>query len=430
MTNISRRTFNGILGAAGAASLVGLGACTAGPRVVVVGGGFGGATAAKYLKRYDPSLDVTLIDAQASHFTCPFSNTVVAGMNDMKYIERGFDGLAKHGVKVFTDTVVAIDPVSKVVKTKGEKTFQYDKLVVSPGIDFKWNAIVGYDEAASELMPHAWKAGPQTALLRKQIEAMPNGGVVAISAPANPYRCPPGPYERAGLIAYYLKKNKPKSKVIIFDSKDAFAKDKLFKEGWDKAYDDMIEWVPAAKNGKIIKVDAKAGVLETDFDKHKVAVANVIPPQMAGQIAQVSGLADPKTGWCPINPATFESTLAKDVYVIGDACSMPVNDPAMAMPKSGYSASSQGKIAAAAIVASIKGVKPVPFSAINTCYSLIAPDYGISVAGVYTLGDDGKVMTVKGAGGVSPMGANYQFRKKEADFAVGWYQSISQDTWG
>ncbi|MGE5548587.1 MAG: FCSD flavin-binding domain-containing protein [Solirubrobacterales bacterium] len=427
MTNVSRRSFNGLLGAAGALTLAGgLSACAGGggngPRVVVIGGGFGGATAAKYLKRYDPSLNVTLIDADKSHLTCPFSNTVIAGMNDMSFIERKFDALSsKHGVKVMQDTVVGIDPAAKVVKTQSGATVAYDRLIVSPGIDFKWGGIEGYDEAAAQIMPHAWKAGPQTVLLRKQLEAMPNGGLVIIAPPGNPFRCPPGPYERAGLIAYYLKKNKPKSKVLILDAKDDFAKAKLFKEGWDKAYDEMIEWVPAKNNGKVTKVDAKGGVVETDFEKFKPAVANIIPPQTAGMIAIKAGLTD-KSGFCPVNPNTFESTLAKDVYVIGDAAI------AGAMPKSGYSASSQAKVAAAAIVAGFRGEQPLPLSAINTCYSLIAPDYGISVAAVFAV-KDGKIDTVPGSGGVSPLGANYQFRKKEADFASGWYASVSQDTW-
>ena len=423
MTNISRRTFNGLVGAAGVLSMAGtLSACTSGPKVVVIGGGFGGATAAKYLKRYDPNLDVTLIDAGKSHFTCPFSNTVIGGLNDMSYIERKFDVLAnKHGVKVYTDMVVAIDGAAKVVKTQGGKTFEYDRLVVSPGIDMKWNAIEGYDQAAAEKMPHAWQAGPQTMLLRKQLEAMPAGGLVVIAAPGNPFRCPPGPYERASLIAGYLKRNKPKSKLLILDSKDAFAKDKLFKEGWEKLYDDIIEWVPASKNGKVAKVSAKDGVVETDFEKFKPSVANIIPPQQAGKIAITAGLAD-KSGFCPIDPNTFESTMVKGIYVIGDAAI------AGAMPKSGYSASSQAKVAAAAIVATLRGEKPGTMSAINTCYSLLAPDYGISVAAVFNVKDN-KIASIPGSGGVSPMGANYQFRKKEADFAVGWYQSVCQDSW-
>ena len=425
MTTISRRTFSGLLGAAGVLGLSGgLSGCasSSGPRVVVVGGGFGGATAAKYLKRYDPALDVTLVESQPSHVTCPFSNTVVAGLNDLSMLERRFDRLtALYGVKVVTDTVVAIDPVTKVVRTAGGASLAYDRLVLSPGIDFKWNAIEGYDAAAAEIMPHAWKAGAQTTLLRRQLEAMADGGLVVISAPGNPFRCPPGPYERASLIAHYLKRHKPKSKLMILDAKDAFAKDRLFKEGWEKMYDDILEWVPAAKNGKVTKVSARDGTVETDFEKFKPAVANIIPPQSAGQIALASGLAD-KSGFCPVDPNTFESTLAKGVHVIGDAAI------AGDMPKSGYSASSQAKVCAAAIVALLKGEAPLPLSAINTCYSLVAPDYGISVAAVFAV-KEGKIASVPGAGGVSPLGANYQFRKKEADFAMGWYQSICQDSW-
>jgi sulfide dehydrogenase [flavocytochrome c] flavoprotein subunit len=423
MTKISRRTFNGLLGAAGAVSAFGITGCGEADRVVVVGGGFGGATAAKYLKRYNPSLDVTLIDEQKSHFTCPFSNTVLAGMNPMSFIERKFDALtSKYGVKVVNAHVSMIDGEAKKVVTADGQSFPFEKCIVSPGIDFKWGALAGYDEAASHIMPHAWKAGPQTVLLHKQLEAMPDGGHVIISSPANPFRCPPGPYERASLIAHYIKTKKPKSKVIILDSKDDFAKSGLFKEGWEKLYEKHLEWVPAAKGGKVMSVDAKAGVVATDFDKFKPSVANIIPPQSAGMIAIKSGLTN-ETGFCPINPNTFESTKVKNVHVIGDACI------AGEMPKSGYAASSQAKVAAAAIVASLHGKDPVPFSAINTCYSLLNPEYGISVAGVYTVAE-GKIVGIKGSGGVSPKGANAQFRKKESDFASGWYASISQDTWG
>lgn len=429
MTNISRRTFSGLLGAAGAASALGLAGCAsgggaAGPHVVVVGGGFGGATVAKYIRRHDPSVRVTLIEPNKTFYTCPFSNAVVAGFKDMGYIARTYDTLAsKYGVKVVHESVVGVDPAAKKVTTSGGTVIGYDRLVMSPGIDFKWGAVPGYDEAAAEIMPHAWKAGPQTALLRNQLESMADGGVVIIAPPANPYRCPPGPYERAGLIAWYLKKNKPKSKVLILDPKDDFAKRKLFEEGWEKAYDGMVEWVPGSKNGKVAKVDAKAMVLETDFDKHKGAVVNFIPPQQAGAIAFRAGLTD-ASGFCPVDRTTFESTLQKGIHVIGDACI------ADAMPKSGYSASSQGKVAAAAVVALLNGQPVAKASFINTCYSLVAPDYGISVAAVYEVGADGKIGGIKGSGGVSPAGANYQFRKKEADFAEGWYASIAQDTWG
>lgn len=428
MTKITRRSFSGLLGTAGLVSAFGTAGWAAapkkkGPHVVVVGGGFGGATAAKYIRRRDPNIRVTLIEGNTSFHTCPFSNAVLAGIKDMAYITRTYDRLASvHGVKVVHDTVTAIDPVKKTVTTKGGANLTYDRCVVSPGVDFKWDALPGYDEAASDYMPHAWKAGMQTVLLRKQLEAMPNGGVFVIAPPANPFRCPPGPYERASLVAWYFKQHKPKSKVLILDAKDAFSKQKLFLEGWEKAYGEMIEWVPAAKNGKVTRVDAKEMLLETDFDKHKVSVANVIPPQKAGAIAFAAGLTN-DSGFCPVDPATFESARQKGIHVIGDAC------VAGEMPKSGYSASSQAKVAAAAVVDLLNGRQPATPSFINTCYSLIAPDYGISVANVYEVAD-GKIIGVKNTGGVSPTGANHQFRKKEADFAEGWYASISQDSWG
>jgi sulfide dehydrogenase [flavocytochrome c] flavoprotein subunit len=271
-------------------------------------------------------------------------------------------------------------------------------------------------------MPHAWKAGPQTTLLRSQLEAMADGGVVIIAAPADPFRCPPGPYERASLVAHYLKKHKPKSKVLILDAKEKFAKQGLFMEGWKALYGDMIEWVPASKEGKVVRVDAAtntvwAGELENE---HKGAVVNIIPQQSAGKIAIVSGLADDK-GWCPINPATFESTVQKGVYVIGDS------SIAAPMPKSGYSANSQAKVAASAIAAVLNGTTAPTPAYTNTCYSLIGEDYGISVAGVYKMAD-GKLISVEGSGGVSVANAPPAVRKREATYAHSWYNNIVADT--
>lgn len=423
MVNITRRTFTGLLGAAGAIATFGISGCTTAPHVVVVGGGFGGATAAKYIRRRNPSINVTLIEPNKKFYTCPFSNTVIGGMKDMSFIEQDYETLSKkYGVNVVYDMVTDVFAEKNAVMLKSGGTISYDRLIVSPGIDMQWGAVEGYDQAASEVMPHAWKAGPQTVLLRKQLEAMPDGGVVLISSPPNPFRCPPGPYERAGLIAHYLKRHKKKSKVLILDSKDGFAKQKLFMEGWDKAYEDMIEWVPAGKNGKVVKVDAKAGTVSTDFDTFKPAVANIIPPQKAGAIAFKAGLTN-DSGFCPVNGSTFESSLKPGIHVIGDSAI------AGAMPKSGYSANSQAKVCADAVIAALTGSKQPTPSFVNTCYSLIAPDYGISVAAVYEVAE-GKIASIKGAGGVSPAGANYQFRKKEADFAEGWYRSIAQDIWG
>jgi sulfide dehydrogenase [flavocytochrome c] flavoprotein subunit len=258
--------------------------------------------------------------------------------------------------------------------------------------------------------------------LRKQLEEMADGGNVIIVAPPNPFRCPPGPYERAAQIAQYLKANKPKSKVIILDAKDAFSKQPLFQAGWEKFYPGMIEWVSSANDGKVHKVDPKTLTVYTEFEEHKGAVVNVIPPQQAGAIAKKAGLTD-DSGWCPVNQKTFESTLHKDVYVVGDACI------AGDMPKSGYSANSQAKVCASAIVAALGGKEAPEPSYVNTCYSLIAPEYGISVAAVYRL-EEGKIVSVKGSGGVSPAQASDAQRKLEAEYAHAWFKNVTTDIFG
>ncbi len=429
MSRITRRDFLKLTGGAGAASALGmLGVSSAhaakhgnmGAHVVVVGGGFGGATCAKYLKR--AGINVTLIEPSTKFITCPFSNYVIGGTYKIENITHTYDALKKSGVNVVHDTVTGIDAAGKSVKLKGGKTLKYDRLVVSPGIDFKWNAIKGYDEKASNVMPHAWKAGPQTLLLRKQLVAMKDGGTFIMVAPPNPFRCPPGPYERASMVAHYFKQHKPKSKVLILDPKDAFSKQGLFVDGWKKLYPDMIEWVPGAKGGKVASVDTKTLTVMTELDKHKGAVVNVIPPQTAGSIALQAGLAN-ESGFCPVDPKTFESKVHKGIHVIGDS------SIAGALPKSGFAANSEAKICASAIAAMLRG-EPVPEeSFVNTCYSLIAPNYGISVAGVYRISEKG-ITEVPGSGGVSPKEATDAFREEEARYAHGWYASITADTWG
>jgi sulfide dehydrogenase [flavocytochrome c] flavoprotein subunit len=392
--------------------------------VVVVGGGFGGATCAKYLKRADRNIQVTLVEPSTKFITCPFSNYVIAGTQTIESITHTYGALrTKHGINVVHDTVTAIDPAGKKVTLKSGKTLPYDRLVVSPGIDFKWNAIKGYSEAASSVMPHAWKAGPQTLLLRKQLVAMKDGGVFVIVAPPNPFRCPPGPYERASMIAHYLKQHKPKSKIIILDPKDAFSKQGLFMDGWKKLYGDMIEWVPGKSGGKVLSVDTKTMTVDAELAKHKGAVVNVIPAQTAGAIAMKAGLAN-ETGFCPIDFKTFESKIQKNIHVIGDSSIVGPD-----LPKSGFAANSEAKICASAIAAMLKG-EPVPEeSFVNTCYSLVGPTYGISVAGVYKLTEKG-ITPVPGSGGVSPKEATDAFREDEAKYARGWYASIAADTWG
>jgi sulfide dehydrogenase [flavocytochrome c] flavoprotein subunit len=425
MSQFSRRDFIKAAGGLTALGLAGfplMGSAASKARVVVVGAGYGGAIAARYLHMMDPSIEVTLIERDPKYVSCPLSNEVLSGERSMDTLTFGYDKLGAQGVKVVVDEVNAIDAAKKTVKTKGGNTHQYDRLIVSPGVDFKWGAIEGYDEAASEVMPHAWKAGPQTVLLRKQLEAMDDGGLVVIVAPPNPYRCPPGPYERAAQISYYLKEHKPKSKVMILDFKDKFAKQALFQQGWEQEYPGMIEWVSGSNDGKVVRVDPKAGMVYTEFGEHKAAVANVIPPQQAAAIATSAGLTD-DSGWCPVDPLTFESKLHKNVHVIGDACI------AGAMPKSGYSANSQAKIAAAAVHAMLND-KPVGApSFINTCYSLIAPDYGVSVAAVYDV-QDGSIVSIKDAGGVSPMDASERDRMVEAAHALSWYKNITTEMFG
>lgn len=393
----------------------------AGGRVVVVGGGFGGATCARFIRRIDPRIAVTLVEASPTFTACPFSNLVIVGLRDLKAQEFGYDKLAADQVTVQMSPATAIDTQGRNVTLGNGASLPYDRLVLSPGIDIRWDGLPGYTEAAAERMPHAWKAGEQTLLLRRQLEAMEDGGTVVISAPANPFRCPPGPYERASLIAYYLKTKKPKSKLIVLDAKDAFSKQGLFQAAWKALYPNL-EWVSLSSGGKVTSVDPGAMTLVTDFARHKADVANVIPPQKAGRIAEIAGAAD-RTGWCPIDPATFESKLQPNIHVIGDA------SIAGAMPKSAFTANAQAKVCAAAVAKLIGGGKPDDPRLINTCYSLVAPDYGISVAGVYRPAD-GQLKDVEGSGGVSPINAPASTRAAEATFANGWFSTITQEVFG
>ena len=411
----------------GAGSLTGLAPLSVSAQtrgqVLVVGGGFGGATCARYLRQFAPNIDVSIIEPSPAFVTCPFSNTVIAGLREIGEVTHSFDGLRAAGVTVVQDQVMGIDADANSVRLAGGDTLGYDRLVMSPGIDFKTSMIEGYDDDASEVMPHAWKAGRQTLLLRRQIEEMHDGGVVVMTIPANPFRCPPGPYERASLIAHYLKTRKPRSKILLLDAKDKFSKQALFFEAWETLYPGLIEWVPFAQSGNLLSVDKSTKTVETEFERMSGDVVNVIPPQRAANIVRNAGLTE-EGDWCVVDQATFESAVAPEIHVLGDSAI------AGAMPKSGFSASSQGKMCAAAIAA-ILGGKPLPEpSLVNACYSLVAPDYGISVAAVYRLGRDGKITAVEGAGGVSPSGASAEFRHKEANYARGWYKSITSEVFG
>ena len=426
MSSISRRTFNRVLGGAGAAAAIGLAAPSivraAGAKVVVIGGGFGGATAAKYLKRFDKSIEVTLVEPNTHFITCPYSNTVIGGLNPISFITQNYDALKAMGVKVVHDMAASVDGANRKVKLASGGTLSFDRCIVSPGIDFRWGHVEGATDIIVNHIPHAWKAGPQTLLLKEQLAAMPDGGTFIISPPPNPFRCPPGPGERISLVANYFKTYKPKSKILVLDPKKSFSKQGLFKEGWAKLYPGMIEYRNQDNDGVVRRVDAAKKMLITDFGEYKGDVIDFIPAQKAGAIAANSGLAD-KTGWCPVDHKTFESTLVKNVHVIGDA------SIAAPMPKSGFSASTQAKVTAAAIAAMLKGETPGTPKFVNTCYSLVSPSYGISVAKVYGF-DNGMIVALKESGGLSPMGASDEFREQEAHYADGWYRSISADIWG
>ena len=335
------------------------------PRVVVIGGGFGGASCARALRKADPRIAVTLVEANPTYTAPPMSSAAIAGLVELKHQQFGYDAIKRAGVTVVLSAATAIEPRAQVVTLADVTRLAYDRLVLSPGIDFRWNAIPGYDRAAAAVIPHAWNDGAQVALLRHQLEAMEDGGTVVISSPANPARCPPAPYERASLIAHYLKTKKPRSKVIVLDAKDGFTMQKLFEAAWKELYPGLIEWVSLSNGGSLSSVEVATRTLITDFDKYKAAVANVIPPQKAGHAAELAGVAD-RTGWCPVDPVSFASKLQPNIHVIGDAAI------AGAMPRSAAAAHSQGAICAAAIERLLAGKPPAAPTLSSSCYSLIA----------------------------------------------------------
>ncbi|BBL71570.1 NAD(P)/FAD-dependent oxidoreductase [Methylogaea oryzae] len=414
--NRSRRRFLAGLGVLGAWAAAGCAPLARGARVVVIGGGYGGATAAKYVRLLAPDIRVYLVDPSEVYLSCPGSNDVLAGLAELSSLERSRDGLSRRwGVELVRDAVAAVDGAKRQVRLQSGASLAYDRLVVSPGIDFRWNAIPGYDEAASQNIPHAWKAGPQTLLLRDQLRAMPEDGLVVLTAPANPYRCPPGPYERASLVAHYLQRHKPRAKLLILDAKSAFSKQALFQEAWRRHYPGRLEWLPYTRTGQIERIDAASRTVHCEFETFRADVLNVIPPQQAGAVARQAGLAD-AGGWCPVHPDSFASTLLPDIHVIGDACS------ASPMPKSAFAAGSQAKACAVAVVASLQG-RPAPSpTLINTCYSFVTPDEAVSVAGVYKP-KDGQLTTA--SGGETPLDADW---REEARYAHGWREAAKDDS--
>jgi len=424
-TPATRRTFLKSMAASAAVFATPALAQGAGPRVLVIGGGFAGATCARALRRADPRLRVTLMEANATFTACPRSNAVIAGLHELNAQQFGYDGLFRDGITVMIMTAVAVDPASRRVTLRNGSTqlsVDYDRLVLAPGIDFRWDAIQGYDQKAAEQIAHAYGGAEQIALLRRQLEAMEDGGIVVITSPVNPARCPPAPYERASLIAHFLKRKKPRSKVIVLDAKDSFTMQRLFENAWKEFYPGLLEWVPLSSGGALSSVDVASRTLMTDFDKYEAAVANVIPPQKAGRLADIAGVAD-RTGWCPVDPVTFESRLQRGIHVIGDAAI------AGAMPRSASAANSQAKICAAAIVKLLAGEKPSEATLTSACYSLIAPDYAISQTGSYRPVND-QFNEADGGVAISPVDAPRAMRQQEAAAGETWFKTITTEVWG
>jgi sulfide dehydrogenase [flavocytochrome c] flavoprotein subunit len=413
-----RRDFIKFAGAAGAASLAGCATPGNGARgrVVVIGGGYGGATAAKYLRMWDPGIDVVMVERNDVFTSCPMSNLVIGGNRSIEEIRRTYDGLRRRGVRVVQDEATAVDAGRKVVRLQRGGELQYDRLIVSPGVDFNFAEIEGY-QAAQDRFLHAWKAGPQTTALRRQLETMRDGGVYVLSVPLAPYRCPPGPYERASQVAHYFKRAKPRSKVLILDANpDVTSKGPLFKRAWADLYKDIIEF---RGNSKVVAVDPAAMAVRTDFDTVKGDVLNVVPPHRAGDIAVKAGLITHNNRWCDVDWRTLESKAVKGVHVLGDSTLS-----APGMPKSGHMTNQQAKVCAAAVIELLSGraANPAPVMT-NTCYSYVSDREVIHVASVHQWdAAQGTIAPVKGSGGVSAARSEL-----EGHYAWAWAQNIWAD---
>jgi sulfide dehydrogenase [flavocytochrome c] flavoprotein chain len=393
------------------------------PRVVVIGGGFGGASCARSLRKINPKLRVTLVEPSRIFTACPFSNEVIAGLRGIEAQQFGYDKIAAGGVTVVAQAAVKVDPQTRMVGLADGTSLPYDRLVLAPGIDMRFDALPGYDEAATAKMPHAWKAGEQTLLLRRQLEAMEDGGVVVLAVPATPYRCPPAPYERASLIAHYLKTKKPRSKVLILDAKDTFSQQRLFENAWKEFYPGLIERIALSEGGRVVSVEPATNTLITDFGNHDAQVANVIPPQKAGHIATLAGAAD-KTGWCPIDPETFASRLVPNIHVIGDAVL------GGAIPKSASAAHAEGKACAGVVASLIAGTVPVAPTLESICYNTVMPGYAFSLSANYRSRDDSFAELV-GSGFRSPVNPVSGLRMEdEAVRAQSWFKTITVETFG
>ncbi len=420
---LNRRTFLGTgvaLGATLSAPMV-MGAGHGKPRVVVVGGGAGGATAARYIaKDSQGAIDVTLIEPSRRYYTCFFSNLYLGGFREMESLGHSYGGLAaEYGINVVHDWAIGVDRDAKTVALAGGDRVPYDRLILSPGIDFVDGAVPGWDLSAQNAMPHAYKAGSQTELLKRQIESMPQGGTYAMVAPPNPYRCPPGPYERVSMVAHMLKEINPTAKILIADPKEKFSKQGLFEEGWQNHYTGMIERIGPDFGGTNVSVDPGAMTLSIDGVVENVDVCNVIPAMKAGRIADMADITD--GNWAPVNAHDLSSKMDENIHVLGDACAQ--GD----MPKSGFSANSQAKVCANAVRGALTGSTVFPARFSNTCWSLIDTNDGVKVGATYEATDE-KIAKVDGF--VSQTGEDAALRQATYEESVGWYAGITSDMFG
>ena len=419
MSLISRRSFVGIMAsttAALAAPNIAFGAAR--PRVVVIGGGAGGATAARYIaKDSKGDIDVTLIEASKHYYTCFFSNLYLGDFRDYSSIGHSYDRLSSnHGVNVVHEWATSVDSSNRRVNLGSGASIGYDKLVLSPGIDLKYDSINGYSAAAQTRMPHAWKSGTQIQVLKDQIMNMKKGGTFVMVPPPNPYRCPPGPYERVSMVAHILKNTNPTASIVIVDPKPKFSKQGLFTAGWEKHYPGMVEWIDSETHGGIKSVNAETMEIETDLETFKADAACVVPAQKAGSIAAAAGVTD--GDWCPIVPASMQSRADENIYVLGDA------SVASAMPKSGFSANSQAKVAANHIRGALTDSKVYEARFSNTCWSLVATDDGVKVGANYKAGEE-KIEVVDKF--ISKNDEDAGTRKATYEESLGWYSGITND---
>ncbi len=388
------------------------------PQVVVLGGGAGGASAARYLARNFKNINITLIESNRRYTACFFASRYLAGIRPLADVTFGYESLAANNdISVIHATATNIDGVKKAVILRNGTRVPYDRLIASPGIGFKYNLIDGYDEKTTERFPHAYRADDQISILKRQLEAMEDGGIFAISSPPRPYRCPPAPYERAAMVAYYMKHHKPRSKILILDAKDEFPMSEVMSEVWDRFYADMIEWIPAEFGGNIRAFDAKTKTLVSAEEKFSADVVNIIPAQHAGSIAQAGGLTD-KTGYCPVNSFTFESKLVPGVHVIGDAI-----DPGD-MSKSAFSANSQARYCAAVVGAALTGKTPPKPPLTNTCFFAAAKDHGLKLGGTYKPSPQGLTGL---SGYLSQVGEDDATRRQTADEGDAWYAAFIKE---